>query len=153
MPEGRFTTSKLLSEITDCEDFDIAKHPSLIDWITLSGMGRIVFHPLPKDQIASIPSETKAKLGLKVTFHNMPSIADMGTLSKLLNDRLAETELGITGIDFEGLRAAAPCQDSPSTPQETNGHASNGSKADDVIDDDVVVDTKPSTPRLSNEQQ
>ena len=136
-PEGRFTTSKLLSEITDSEDFDTEKHPSLVDWITLSRKGRIVLHPLPEDQIAKIPLESRAKLDIQVSFRRVPSIDDIGTLSKILDDQLAENELGITGIDFVGLRAAAPC---PSTPQEMNHHASNGSKANDVIDEDVPVD-------------
>ena len=117
--EGRFKTSKLLSEITDSKDFDIENHPSLIDWITLSEMGRIVLHPLPKDKIASIPSK-EAKLGIEFNFRNMPSLDDMGTLTKILNHQFAENELGITSIDFVGLRAAAPCPGSPSTPQEMN---------------------------------
>ena len=149
-PEGRFTTSKLLSEITDSKDLDIETHPSLVDWITLSETGRIVLHP--KDQIASIPSK-EAKLELEFTFRNMPSLYDIGTLSKILNDQFAENELGITGIGFVGLRAAAPSPDSPSTSQEINDHNSNESEAMDVIDDDVPVDTKASTPRLSIEQQ
>ena len=149
-PEGRFTTSRLLSEITDCEDFDTENHPSLVDWITRSGMGRIVLHPL---QISSIPSEKEAKLGIKLTFRNMPSIDDIGTLGKILNEPFAENGLGITGIDFVGIKAAIPFPDSPLAQQEMNDHASNRSKANDVIDDDVPVDTKPSNPRLSNEQQ
>ena len=155
-PEGRFTTSKLLSEITDSEDFDTEKHPSLVNWITLSGIGRIgriVLHPLPKDQIARIPSELGAKLDIQIPFRSMPSVDDIGTLSKMLNDQLAENELGITGIKFVGLRAAAPSPDSLSTPQEMNGYASNESKANDVIDEDAPVDTQPSTLQLSNEQQ
>lgn len=139
-PEARFTTSKLLSEITDSEDFDTEKHPSLVDWITLSRKGRIVLHPLPEDQIAKIPLESRAKLDIQVSFRRVPSIDDIRTLSKILDDQLAENELGITGIDFVGLRAAAPSPNTPSTPQEMNGHASNGSKANDVIDDDVPVD-------------
>ena len=152
-PEGRFTTSRLLSEITDCEGFDTENHPSLVDWITRSGTGHIVLHPLPKDQITGIPSETKAKLGFRLTFRNMPSIDDLGTLGKILNEKFAENELGITGFDFVGLKAAVPCPDSPSTQQEMNDHASNESKANDVIDDDVPVDTKPSTLQDQNEQQ
>ena len=149
MPEGRFTTSKLLSEITDSGDFDNEKHP----WLTLSGIGRIVLHPLQKAQTAKIPLELGAKLDLQVKFCRVPSIDDIGTLSKLLNDQFAENELGITGIDFVSLKAAVPCPDSPSTQQEMNDHASNESKANDVIDDDVAVDIKLSTPRLSNQQQ
>ena len=104
-PGGRFTTSKLLSETTDCEDFDIERYPSLVDWITRSGTGRIVLHPLPKDQIASLPSE-EAKLGIQFTFRDMPSIDDMGTLGKRLNDLFAENELGITGFDLRGLKGS-----------------------------------------------
>lgn len=131
MPEGRFTTSKLLSEITHSEDFDSEKCPSLVNWITLSGIGRIVLHPLQKAQTAKIPLELGAKLVFQVNFHRVPSIDEIGTLSKILDDQFAENELGITGIDFVGLKAAVPCPDSPSTQQEMNDHASNESKTND----------------------
>ena len=153
MPEGRFTTSKLLSEITDSGDFDNEKHPSLFNLITLSGIGRIVLHPLLKAQTAKIPLELGAKLDLQVHFRREPSIDEMGTLSREIHDLFAENELGITGTVFVGLKVAVPCPDSPSTEQEMNDHASNGSKADDMIDDDVAVDIKLSTPRLPNQQQ
>ena len=150
MPEGRFTISKLLSAITDSGDFDNEKHPSLVTCKTLPGLGPIVLHPLPKAQTAKIPLKLRAKLGLQVTFSKVPLIDEMGTLSKVLNDRLAENELCITGINFVGLEA---CPDSPSTQQEMNDHASNGPKADDIIDNDVAVDIKLSAPRLPTQQQ
>ncbi|KAM0801987.1 hypothetical protein BDR22DRAFT_846057 [Usnea florida] len=139
MPEGRFTISNLLSAIKDSRDFDNEKHPSHFTCTTLPGLGEIVLHPLPKAQTTKIPLKLRAKLGLQFKFSKVPSVDEMGTLSKLLNDRLAENELCITGIDFVGLEA---CPDSPSTQQELNHHASNGSKADDIIDDDVAVNIK-----------
>ena len=112
-PEGRFTTSELLTEINNAPHFSRDQRPVMMDREDVARSGRIMLHPLSRKNSSRGPSSAaevninhanQHALTLHFDYDHKPSVENVTELGDHLISMFNRNTLKVNGIRWGGVQ-------------------------------------------------